>query len=123
MDICKKCMKFHKKYEYNLLFDVDDLAEFCMDWRKLFIRICQNEFGFSKKNAQYMFDEFGYGNWVHLNMTDEEKAMTADDWLEKFLADVFYCSDRWSLDRLLRCHWQYRKTSNAFVKHVVKMEN
>lgn len=23
--------------------------------------------------------------------------------------DVMYCSDRWSLDRLTRCHWTYRQ--------------
>ena len=28
--------------------------------------------------------------------------------LEWWLDDMFYCSDRWSLDRLMRCHWEWR---------------
>lgn len=122
MGTCKKCMKFHKKYEYSLLFDIDDLAEFCVDWRKLFIYICQKEFGFSKRNAQYMFDELGHSNWNYLPAASDE-AKTENDLLGSFLSDVFYCSDRWSLDRLLRCHWKYRKAANAHVKHLVKIEN
>ena len=49
------------------------------------------------------------GNWNHLWMTDDEKKKPVNEWLNDFMADVFYCSDRWSLDRLMRCHWMYRQ--------------
>jgi 4'-phosphopantetheinyl transferase EntD len=42
-------------------------------------------------------------------MNDAEMEYTPDHWLACLGDDVWYCSDRWCLDRLTRCHWLYRK--------------
>ena len=68
--------------------------------------------GFSKKSRSLLWEELARGNWEHFHLTDEEKAMTADEWLNKFKNELFYCSDRWSFDRLTRVHWVYRQYSH-----------
>ena len=67
--------------------------------------------GFSKKSRVFLWVQLAYGNWEHFHLTDEEKNLSADEWLEKFRNEVFYCSDRWSFDRLTRVHWIYRQYS------------
>ena len=62
------------------------------------------------KNARkQLWEGLVNGNWKRLWLTDDEKAMGADYWLSELDADVFYCSDRWTIDRLTRCHWLYRQ--------------
>lgn len=104
----------------------DDVFDSCMDfvdlckdgshkvayidseWHILFIKICK-QLGIKRKSAEILFDDMCCGNWTHLHQTDEERKRTADDWLSEFAGDVWYCSDRWSVDRLMRAHWQFRQ--------------
>lgn len=83
-----------------------DVAEVERLWRKTFESVLIAE-RFTRRAIDYMWDNLAQGNWKHLHQTDEEKAMTTDEWLELFRGDVWYCSDRWSLDRLTRCHWEW----------------
>lgn len=77
-------------------------------WRRVFEVVLIRE-QFNKHAIDYMWKYLAEGNWEHLHQTDEEQGMSADDWLEAFRWEVFYCSDRWSLDRLMRCHWLWRQ--------------
>lgn len=77
-------------------------------WRAVFTQVCRS-FGMNKAAIRLMWEELAYGNWEHLHQTDNERSMDADWWLTEFRSDVFYCSDRWSLDRLMRCHWKFRQ--------------
>lgn len=106
--LCKDCMKFYKNYRGNY-DNVDGVAN---DWHTLFVKICKY-FGINKSSANVLWEDMCIGNWEHLWKTDEEKVKTSNDWLDAFMSDVFYCSDRWSLDRLMRCHWMYRQYIDA----------
>lgn len=85
-----------------------ELEEVTERWRRVFeaILICER---FTRRAINYMWEYLAQGNWEHLHQTDEERCFSPDEWLEKFCNDVFYCSDRWSLDRLTRCHWLWRQ--------------
>ncbi|MBR3160112.1 MAG: hypothetical protein IKF14_13595 [Atopobiaceae bacterium] len=77
-------------------------------WRAAFSRVLR-EMGFNRKARKVMWDMLALGNWKRLHQTEEEKLKTREEWLEALQWEVFYCSDRWSLDRLTRCHWLYRQ--------------
>ena len=66
-------------------------------------------FDVPKKARGFFWEELVVGNWDRLHQTEEEKKLKAADWAEKLRWEVFYCSDRWSVDRLCRCHWLYRQ--------------
>lgn len=77
-------------------------------WKPLFLRIAMH-IGLQKRSASLLFEDFGVmNNWEHLHPTDREMHMTAEQCASHFLCDTHYCSDRWSLDRLLRVQWMYR---------------
>ena len=65
--------------------------------------------GFNRATRKVIWEGLVVGNWERLHQTEEEGRMTADEWLEKLRGQCWYCSDRWSLDRLTRCHWIYRQ--------------
>lgn len=81
-------------------------------WRQVFEAVLMRE-RFTRRAIDYMWEHLAQGNWVHLWQNEDEKSMSSDEWLTEFRLDVFYCSDRWSLDRLMRCHWQWRQWTKA----------
>lgn len=81
-------------------------------WRQVFEAVLIRE-KFTRHAIDYMWSNLAQGNWEHMHQTEVEKARTADEWLDEFRTDVWYCSDRWSLDRLTRCHWQWRQWIKA----------
>lgn len=84
-------------------------------WRQVFNCVCR-DFGFTRKQRKYLWENLVLGNWGHLHQTEEESEKPTSRWLEELSWDVFYCSDRWSMDRLTRCHWTYRQYREA-VEH------
>ena len=95
------------------------LSDYCKDcptregvagrWRALFYRVLREECGFNRAACRALWDGLAQGNWKHLRMSGDEEGLSADEWLERFAGDVLYCSDRWSIDRLTRCHWTFRR--------------
>lgn len=81
-------------------------------WRRVFGTVLA-DFGFPRKARTFLWDNLVVGNWKHLHMTETEKTYGADDWLDLLVGEVFYCSDRWTMDRLVRCHWMYRQYMDA----------
>ena len=81
-------------------------------WRQAFNCVLR-DFGFPSHIRTLMWCDLAAGNWEHMHMTDEETAKTADEWLHDFAYDAFYCADRWSIDRLTRCHWMFRQYMQA----------
>lgn len=108
--VCSDCMDFYAKYEKKH----NDAKAITDDWRKVFISVCKY-LGINKKSAIVLFEWMCMGNWTHLHQTDGESEFTADIWFDKFLGDMFYCSDRWSVDRLMRCHWYFRQWLESYV--------
>jgi hypothetical protein len=82
-------------------------------WHKTFSLVLAYLGPFPRDTRRYMWDELVSGNWERLHITDEERCLPPEYWLEELRSDVFYCSDRWSLDRLTRCHWLYRAYVHA----------
>jgi hypothetical protein len=76
-------------------------------WRRAFYCIAKY-LGFNKATRRILWHDLAVGNWTHLHPTGDESRYTSDKWLDELRWDVHYCSDRWSLDRLMRCHWTYR---------------
>ena len=58
--------------------------------------------------TDFFWNSLVAGNWKRLHLTADEEEVTKAEWLDKFYWEISYCSDRWSLDRLCRCHWLYR---------------
>ena len=77
-------------------------------WHRTFSCVAKY-LGFNKATRKILWEELVYGNWERLHTTEEEQKLTPQEWLRKLHYEVFYCSDRWSLDRLTRCHWLYRQ--------------
>ena len=98
--ICKTCTSFP---EYK---DVD-IARVANMWHNAFNDICYH-FGINNKGAKFLWDAMCRYNWEHLHPTEEEVNKSNEERYNSFEGDVFYCSDRWSFDRLMRCHWKFR---------------
>lgn len=81
-------------------------------WRQVFEAVLIRE-RFTRRAIDYMWEHLAQGNWKHLWQNENERGRSDDEWLTEFRLDVFYCSDRWSLDRLTRCHWQWRQWMEA----------
>lgn len=77
-------------------------------WRKLFESICLR-MGINGKSADVLWESMCLGNWEKLHRTEEDESRTVDEWFDKFYMDMLYCSDRWSMDRLMRVHWAFRQ--------------
>lgn len=77
-------------------------------WHRTFSCVARH-LGFNKATTKILWEELAEGNWDRLHTTEEEQKMTPEEWLERLHCQVFYCSDRWSLDKLMRCHWLYRQ--------------
>jgi hypothetical protein len=77
-------------------------------WHRTFCCVAKY-LGFNKATRRILWEDLVYGNWERLHMTDEERRLTPDDWLDKLYHEVWYCSDRWMFDRLTRCHWIWRQ--------------
>lgn len=92
--ICHQCCRMDMEHPNDVI------------WRPLFTRVCQH-LGISKRSSYVLYDNLDDCNWEHLHLTEEEKKYPSSKWRELFVYDVHYCSDRWSLSRLLRVHWAY----------------
>ena len=85
-----------------------DVSKVVDGWHEIFIHVCYH-LDINKKSAEVLWNNLAYGNWEHLHQTEEEENYSEEEWFKNFYYDVLYCSDRWSLDRLERCHWQFRQ--------------
>ena len=69
--------------------------------------------GFDRTARRVLWTELVAGSWPHLEQTESERQMDAEDWLTNLKYDVLYCSDRWTFGRLTRCHWEWRQYVEA----------
>lgn len=80
-------------------------------WHRAFCCVAR-QLGFDRPARKVLWEHLARGNWNH-PIDGKEATMTSEDWLEALCSDVLHCSDRWSLDRLTRCHWKYRQYVRA----------
>ena len=95
--------------------NVKHIYKFQKHWLKYFRRVCKY-LGFKDdSDILYLYDNFGSDlNWKKLHLSDEEREISPGEWISDMQAEVFYCSDRWSLIRLLRTHWIYVQIFNSY---------
>ena len=108
-DLFDDCTFSGKRYSptetpYN---DVD-VSKVIDCWHEIFVHVCYY-LDIDFNSAEVLWNNLAYENWEHLHQTEEEKQYDAKEWFEIFYYDMFYCSDRWSLTRLERCHWKFRQ--------------
>ena len=96
----------------NAILDGKPYSEIERKWRKAFRQVLK-DMGFNAEARDAMWNELVSGNWERLHLTKAEKMVRPEQWLEAFRWDCWYCSDRWSLDRLMRCHWLWRNFASA----------
>lgn len=71
--------------------------------------LCKYNFRLTRKQALWLCDTLGQGNWKKMWLTDEEENESSSDICVGLLGDIHYCSDRMSWDRLARINWQYQR--------------
>lgn len=84
-------------------------AEVAKDYQPMMACVLWVEFGVPEAAAETFIGDACAGNWERLHLTDPEKHIDAAGWAEMLLDEVFYFSDRWSWDRVLRAQWLYRQ--------------
>lgn len=84
-------------------------------WHRAFSCVAKY-LGFGRKERGVLWNELVAGNWKRLHQTEDEENWTPEMWLDALYWQVMYCSDRWSLDRLTRCHWLWRQYDKAAKK-------
>lgn len=83
-------------------------------WEQLYKKqLFQWEFNGKATNDLFEWGENGH-NWSKLHTTDKEDEKFCINWLDDFLYELEYCSDRMSLDRLFRCHWLYNQAIYSY---------
>lgn len=91
-------------------------------WHRAFCCIAKH-LGFNRATRRILWEDLACGNWGHLHQNYEERSWTPEKWLDELSGDCFYCSDRWSLDRLTRCHWMFRQYRWAIWKEVSQCDS
>ena len=111
--VCRECCDIFTyitdKLDEDISVRPDEVED---DWRKCFVASA-DVLGISRKSANVLYHGFGQGNWEHLHLFDEERGYSLDKWASDFAYDLFYCSDRWSVERMLRVHWLFRQWEEA----------
>ena len=79
--------------------------------------LCKYNFYLTRKQALWLCDTLGEGNWKKMWLTAEEENESDEDICVGLLGDIFYCSDRMSWDRLVRINWQYQRLLKRIRKH------
>lgn len=70
---------------------------------------------YGKIGRLLVFDMY-YGGWEKIKPDTIELAHSPDYWRVTLKNDMLYCSDRWSLVRLLRCVWAYNMWERSFIR-------
>ena len=107
---------FYYKYrdirEYS-----EDIPLMLNEWRNIMVpAICKYNFHVKKKQALHIADTLGYGNWTHLWENESEKKESIEDIAATMVGDLFFSSDRFTWDRLLRINWNYLRLMDRIDK-------
>lgn len=105
-----------------------DLCGYCCEWAndldgkpptavrdaypKMMRRVLKERFGMGKKASKRFIREACCGNWLKIHETDVERETGAESYAEMLRNETWYCSDRWSWDRVLRVQWLYRRLAD-----------
>lgn len=102
-DLCSYCCQWANGLEGKSPLTVRDA------YPKMMRKVLKERFGMPKEAAKRFIAEACEGNWERLHETGVEKDVEAESYADMLIGDVWYCSDRWSWDRVLRIQWAYRR--------------
>jgi len=102
MDVCDFCCEWSNSHRGS---DPEDIR---YDYPKMMMVVLTEKFGMSEWTANDFITTACVGNWKHMHETDEEKGYDANRYVSDLVDDVWYCSDRWSWDRVIRNQWRYQ---------------
>ena len=112
-DVFHTSMNFIRKYSHPSMYPVDVNSVFMPDFIGDFKKVFESYFaaqGFDKKNIEILFQWGEYGhNWNKLHPSDAESSRSQEEKLAELIAELHYCSDRMSMDRMFRCHWLFNQ--------------
>lgn len=109
------CKKYYKLI--NKFAQLQDQQEILDKYPEIFNAICIYCFKLPKRIRKSLFDDLTQGNWEHLHETETEKKEPISELCKTLQWEVFYCSDKMSLDRLCRIHWCWQR-----IQHRLWME-
>lgn len=72
-------------------------------------KVLGHEFHMGKKAAKEFIQYACDCNWDRIHETGAEGMLKAEDYAEFLVDEVWYFSDRWSWDRVLRAQWAYKR--------------
>ena len=113
-EVCSMCCKTANKWAEKP-FE----KEMILDYRMCIDKVMRAFFGIQIQEVIDRFiDTCGFGNWEKFWVTeDEEIDKTIDEWADDLWAEVFYCSDRWDWDRLIRTNWIFQRMNQLYKNH------
>lgn len=122
LSLCRKCYDFSRLMRGDSCTNPEQIQHYTKEWKKLFFLIIK-DLKMGKKAGKVLWNWFGVtNNWEKLWCNDEEEKRRADEWKDFFVWEVFYCSDRWSLDRLLRVQWLFRQWEEKAILNCKRKE-
>jgi hypothetical protein len=105
-----------------------DLCDYCCKWvndvdgkspaavrdayPRMMRKVLKHRFGMGKYAANMFIENACLGNWDRMHETSMENHVTAEMCADELRNDVWYCSDRWSWDRVIRIQWLYRRLAD-----------
>lgn len=103
LEVCHVCCEW---YDANVGKSPATVAD---TYPKMMRKVLTGLFGMSKKAAKEFVRTACDSNWDRLHESRAEKELGAEQYADMLMGDVFYCSDRWMWDRVLRCQWLYQR--------------
>ena len=101
-DVCDHCCGWVSDHRGVLPAEVE------RDYPSMMAYVLLCEFGIGEEAARGFTTDACTGNWERLHLTEPERHIDSAGWAEMLLDEVFYFSDRWSWDRVLRAQWLYK---------------
>jgi len=95
-----------------------DPAKVCDDYPELMKRVLTDKFKLSEAAVTSFIMDACFGNWEKLHSTTIEKSADARAYADEIVGDVWYSSDRWSWDRVLRIQWMYQRLFDRVRRNV-----
>lgn len=111
-DLCAYCCEWAHGLEGKSPLSVKDA------YPKMMRKVLMRRFGMPKAAAKQFVWQACCGNWLKLHETDMERHAGAEDYADALVWDVYYCSDRWSWDRVMRVQWLYMRLRDRCEKEV-----
>jgi hypothetical protein len=103
VDVCAVCCKWCSINEGK------GPEEVAKSYPAMMKTVLRHTFGMSKSAAKAFVSEACAGNWERMHETHIESSLEPEAYAQALLGDVFYCSDRWSWDRVIRVQWMYQR--------------